>query len=380
VLTFVLAAAGVVAPAPDPSGVSHVTVAAQPGRYMGWPANHGLWAWGDEMVVMYDHAGNDFHNLNTHTVDRQRPWYTDQARSTDGGRTWRVEPKVLTKPGPPKTAWNGQGGPLPTPLTEPLDFTHPDLALTFKHSHAEYGESYFYASTDRCKTWQGPYRLPLFGFATVNARSDYVVLGPRELLLFTPASKKVDNEDGTETFLVRTRDGGLTWELVTRVNRPAPKTGTRTPNFTIMPATVRLGASGLLNLARCCDNKAGKNWIEAWASDDLGATWVYRSRVDTGNSSSPPAATRLPGGEVVVTYGYRVPPFGVRARVSRDDGRSWGPEVVLRSDGGNFDLGYTRNALRPDGKMVTAYYYNTDPKGDRTIEATIWDPLAAEAK
>ena len=53
---------------------------------------------------------------------------------------------------------------------------------------------------------------------------------------------------------------------------------------------------------------------------------------------------------------------------------SWGEEIVLRDDGGNWDLGYTRTLQRPDGKLVTVYYYNTDKDSERFIAATIWDP------
>jgi hypothetical protein len=33
-----------------------------------------------------------------------------------------------------------------------------------------------------------------------------------------------------------------------------------------------------------------------------------------------------------------------------------------------------RSVQRPDGKIVSAYYYNTDPHEERTIEVTVWDP------
>jgi hypothetical protein len=29
---------------------------------------------------------------------------------------------------------------------------------------------------------------------------------------------------------------------------------------------------------------------------------------------------------------------------------------------------------RPDGKVVTAYYWVNDPRKERVIEATIWQP------
>ena len=47
---------------------------------------------------------------------------------------------------------------------------------------------------------------------------------------------------------------------------------------------------------------------------------------------------------------------------------------MLRQDGTSTDLGYTRSVERPDGKIVTVYYFNPRLNRERTIEATIWDP------
>jgi len=49
-------------------------------------------------------------------------------------------------------------------------------------------------------------------------------------------------------------------------------------------------------------------------------------------------------------------------------------EILLRGDGGTWDLGYTRSVQRPDGKIVTIYYYNTVENPEQHIVATIWDP------
>ena len=73
-------------------------------------------------------------------------------------------------------------------------------------------------------------------------------------------------------------------------------------------------------------------------------------------------------------------PYGIRARISQDRGETWGDEIVLRDDGGNWDLGYTRTVQRPDGKIVTVYYYNLDADSERFIGATIWDPGAPAGK
>jgi hypothetical protein len=83
---------------------------------------------------------------------------------------------------------------------------------------------------------------------------------------------------------------------------------------------------------------------------------------------------KLKGGRLAMAYGYRLEPYGIHARFSADNGKTWGEEFTLRSDGGSWDLGYPRMVQRPDGKLVTVYYYNSDAKSERFIGATIWDP------
>ena len=57
----------------------------------------------------------------------------------------------------------------------------------------------------------------------------------------------------------------------------------------------------------------------------------------------------------------RHPPFGIRAVLSEDDGRTWQTDCVqvLRTDGDNYDLGYPRSVQLKDGTIVTIYYYVT---------------------
>ena len=75
-----------------------------------------------------------------------------------------------------------------------------------------------------------------------------------------------------------------------------------------------------------------------------------------------------------MAYGYRLEPYGLRARISEDRGATWGAEIVLRDDGGSGDLGYAQTVQRRDGRLVTVYYYNVDQAQERFIAATIWEP------
>lgn len=83
---------------------------------------------------------------------------------------------------------------------------------------------------------------------------------------------------------------------------------------------------------------------------------------------------RMQDRRLCVSYGFRRTPFGIRAKLSDDDGQTWGEEIILRDDGRSWDLGYPRTIQRPDDKLVTIYYFTTDHDPEQHIAATIWDP------
>ena len=147
-----------------------------------------------------------------------------------------------------------------------------------------------------------------------------------------------------------------------------------------MPSSARISNNEIVTALRRRqdDSRGSRNWIDLYASTDNGATWQHRSKVaDTGQGNgNPPAMVRLRDTRIVVTYGYRSKPYGMRARISRDNGKTWGREIVLRDDGAGADLGYSRSVQRRDGKVITIYYYSTAANPEQYIAATIWDTNA----
>lgn len=335
----------------------NVIVYKQAGKFGGWPANHGIWAWGDEIVL--GHRVATFKVVKSgHAVDSAKPQFDWQARSTDGGMTWKPEE-------PPELKRMKDGGPTVTELTSAMDFTHPDFAFMCRYSKDD-PASRFYYSTDRAKTWNGPYRLPTFDQPRIMGRTDCLINGPRDAMLVLTAAKR-DNEEG-RVFCIRTTDGGLSWKFVAWIG-PEPD------GFSIMPSSVRLSEHKLLTSIRRQEGET--HWVDAYLSKDDGATWTFLNKPadSTGGSvGNPPHLIKLKDGRLAITYGYRSAPFGIRARVSKDDGQSWSREIMLRDDAGCWDLGYPRQVERPDGKIVTAYYFNDAPDTERYIAATIWAP------
>jgi hypothetical protein len=366
---------GVSAPAAD-AAVEHVTVYHEKGRFGGWPANHGIWSWGDEVLVGFSAGFHKDLGPALHNIDRSRPEEHLLARSIDGGRTWSVENPA--RRGVLVGTAGMRHGTLPREYTEPspsacpgdIEFTHPDFAMTARMAGVHTGVSRLYYSYNRGHDWKGPFQLPLFGQLGIAARTDYIVTGPRACLLFLTASKS-NNREG-RPICVRTSDGGKTWQLVGHVG-PEP-TG-----YAIMPSTVRLSAGELLTTIRRKEEGAkGRSWIEAWKSADDGATWSLVNELvsDTGEGN-PPHLIKLRDGRLCLTYGNRAKPFGICARMSGDAGATWSQPIYLRADGGGRDIGYPRSVQRLDGKVVTVYYFWDEKTGpERYIAASIWDPRA----
>lgn len=357
--------------------MKHVTVYREKGRYAGWPANYGIWSWGDEIVVGFT-VGYHKSDAGFHTRDREKPFTAMQARSLDGGETWQVGETPCRRPGDRALSADehmqddlGVGRALDRedalpPCPGGIDFAQPDFALMCARSGVRGGaRSWFYYCYDRCKSWEGPFGLPMFGRTGIAARTDYLVSGRDECTLFLTAAK-TDSEEG-RVFCSRTSDGGKTFHFLSWIGREPG-------GFAIMPASVRLPDSHILGAVRCREDE--RNWIDLYTSSDDGETWQYISRPvpTTGVGGNPPTLTRLVDGRLCITYGFRDAPHGIRATFSSDDGATWGEDIVVRDDGGNHDIGYPRTVQRPDGTIVTVYYFNDSADGERYITATLWRP------
>ena len=373
--------------------IEHCQVYREKERFAGWPANYGLWSWDEEIVLGFAVGYMGGSEQQFHLRDRNRPFTTMQARSLDGGRTWVTRPFPGPTPGRRALsadehvvdelglgdALSGQDCPhRPKPCPGGIDFTTPDFAfMAAKTGLKEGARSFFYTSRDRCRSWDGPYALPMFGQTAVAARTDYLVLGPSECLLFLTANKP-DGKEG-RTFCARTRDGGATFELVSFIGPENPGEGSD-EGWRIMPASTRLPDGDLLVALRCGEpvraDQPWRHWIDLYHSDDKGKTWHHRSRPvpSTGTNGNPPTLDRLPDGRLCMTYGVRDKPYGIRAVLSSNHGRRWSEEIHLRDDGGAPDLGYPRTAILNDGTAVTAYYFADEFEGERYIAATRWRP------
>jgi hypothetical protein len=332
----------------DIEDVRHEKVFHEVGRFAGWPANNGIWQWGNEILVGFSLgylAPPEKQGL--HQIDPDRPRSLMLARSLDGGETWS-----FSEAGYPE----GELKRFPTDV----EFDASGFALNARADKA-------FISFDRGRTWTGPFRLP-FADLHLRARTDYQILGPKDLILFLTAQKTNDREG--RPFCARTRTGGKYWNQFAWIG-PEPSSG-----YSIMPSSIRLpNGDFLVALRRRDNNPSQHNFIELYRSRDGGLSWQWLAKPVQENglySGNPPSLVRLVDGQLCITYANRNKPHSIRAVFSKDNGETWGPEYILRPGAGEPDIGYTRTVQRPDGKLVTVYYWLDKPRTERYIAATIW--------
>lgn len=89
-------------------------------------------------------------------------------------------------------------------------------------------------------------------------------------------------------------------------------------------------------------------------SEDGGRSWSTPHEI--GVWGLPSHLLRLRDGRLLMSYGYRRPPFGNQARISEDGGRRWSEALTISADGASGDLGYPSTVQLDDGSLVTVWY------------------------
>lgn len=220
--------------------------------------------------------------------------------------------------------------------------------------------SWVILSEDRGITWSAPIRVP------VSAPHGPVKLRCGELrYLGKRFVSGWDEMDDGMIVAAGSRDGGQRWEELGAV---PVYPGTDPANYH-EPHLLELPSGRLLGAIRVEDHH-GKTLANAGvptfsmmltASDDGGRTWSPARPL--GFHGSPPHLRRHSSGLLLLTYGYRQPPYGQRVALSSDDGATWEHDWIIRDDGPDGDLGYPSTVEMADGSLFTVCYQKVP--GDR---------------
>jgi hypothetical protein len=323
---------------------ARTTVLRQDDRHFAFP---GVAELPDGQLVVVCREGD------AHVCPRGRIVIT---RSRDGGRTWSPREVVYDSPSDdrdPAILCLADGTLVVSFNT--WDSWRKDSALRHKYAvetarmeqegWGKYSGSWLVVSRDQGRRWSSPRRAP----AIFSPHGP--VVGPQGALYWLGEGLE---RGAAVVSIQRTADLGQTWQRYAEVCHCRPWNAAHTseywdePNLLFLPdgraiATFRVELDG-----------------QVWQSysTDQGKTWTWpRSLPPWG---FPQQLCRLTDGRVLMAYGYRREPLGIRASLSRDGGRTYdlAHEIVFRHDGCDADLGYPYTIQLRNGRLFTVYYFH----------------------
>jgi hypothetical protein len=187
--------------------------------------------------------------------------------------------------------------------------------------------------------------------------------------LLIPAYVSLGGANLCSSVLYRSHDGGETWSEGTVMARGCADT--RDYNE---PGVIELEPGHLLCLHRTTMGEGGAHTL-FWQNEshDAGHTWSP-PEVTTVRSGACPRLAKLRDGRLLLTYGRRLPPYGIYASISEDGGRSWGRTSWLvrkTPEAARSDHGYTSSIQLDDTRILTTSYAQW--RGITGITGTFWE-------
>ena len=327
-----------------------------------------------EMLVAFRRAPDRkiFGEKGTSHVDPNS--YLVMVRSSDNGETWTKKPELVYS-----HPFGGSQDPCLLQLRNGTllctsygwAFIRPDGIPNLKQPYFEAGGAiflggYLVRSTDGGKSWQdviypphiepeinyNAYGIPVPAY---NRGALYEAKDGR-ILWIVAASDSVKK---TSNHLIVSKDKGITWEYVA----PVAVDDKISFNEASVIETPKGDIVGFLRTAKFEDQAVISR------STNGGKTFKWES---LGFQGHPLNALRLPDNRVLLTYGYRHKPYGIRARILNPECTDFAtaPEIVLRDDGENGDIGYTWPVQVDNNRVLVVYYFNKE-NGTRYIAGTI---------
>ena len=239
-----------------------------------------------------------------------------------------------------------------------------------KHSPAfTFMGGYLVRSVDGGEKWKGPiYPASVPANIQVNAWGEPLPAynrgalyeGKNGRIYWAVAAKDSDSPSKTSVYLMTSDDKGLSW------NYSAPIAVDKKISFneTSIMGTPK---GDLVAFLRTADMPNEYSCIAR--STDGGKSFQWQS---LGFYGYPLHALKLPDNRVLLTYGYRHKPYGIRARILNPECTDFAsaPEFVVRDDGGSGDLGYSWSEMLDQNRVLVVYYFNHN-NGTRYIAGTI---------
>ena len=228
---------------------------------------------------------------------------------------------------------------------------------------------YVLRSTDGAKSWQGPYYPPHIA-PEINHNALGVPLpaynrgalfeGKDGRIFWVVAASDSNQPKKTSNHLLISEDKGLTWKY----SCPVATDDNASFNEASIYETPKGDLVAFLRSANLDDQACIAR------SADGGKTFQPWQKM--GFQGHPLHALRLPDNRVLLTYGYRHNPYGIRARILNAECTDFAtaPEIILRDDGGTTDIGYPWAVMLDKRRILVTYYFSVNG-GPQHIAGTL---------
>lgn len=254
-------------------------------------------------------------------------------------------------------------------------FVRPDGLPNLKTPNFQAGSGvvflggYLVISEDGGKTWDGPVYPPHIGpevnytamgdpLPAYNRGAMYE--GRSGRIFWVVAASDSSPERKTSNHLITSDDKGKTWTYAAPVASHEKASFNEasvyeTPKGDIVAFLRTAGMDDQACIARSTN---GGKTFQPWET--------------MGFQGHPLQALRLPDDRVLLVYGYRHKPYGIRARILNPECTDFAtaPEMVLRDDGGTTDIGYPWAVMLGRKRILIVYYFNVN-NGPRHIAGTL---------
>jgi hypothetical protein len=161
------------------------------------------------------------------------------------------------------------------------------------------------------------------------------------------------------TYILFSETGGRTWEAPVLIADTAERVFGEPDIAQVTPGELY-----------CVLRDSGRTgYLHGCRSLDGGRSWSAPER--TPMYGHPGQLLVLHDGRLLCTYGRRKAPFGIRACLSGDGGRTWQieREIVIRDNLPNSDLGYPTTIEYEPGRLFCCYY-GQEPDGVTCVQGT----------
>lgn len=334
-------------------------ICKQAGRYIGWPSITKTRS--GELLVVF--SGDREAHVCPYGV-------TQMIRSTDNGKTWSQPKTINDTPLDDRDAGilETSNGTLLVNWFTSLAFDneryfeqHPDWKKIAddldEETKKQWLGNWTRRSVDGGKTWKDPVKQ------LVSAPHGPIELSNGSLLYVGTAYKNGKKFLGVE----QSSDHGKSWQLISSIplNKEDEIANAHEPHV------VELKNGKLLVMFRYNPSDHSQSFLRQSESSDGGKTWTISHK--TAIWGYPPHLIQLKNGWILNTYGVRKEPYGEKACISKDGGKTWEIEKeIMISPAMNGDLGYPASLQLEDGSILTVYY-QIDKKGEKTsLMSTHW--------